>query len=157
MTDAVQEKLVNSLLTSHSNTQNTIRGVDLEIVVYQDPPWQIRDVLWHIAIWDRQVTQSIRAFTDGSEYSIPGYEEDNFNNDMYYEGTKLTIEKLLEECDQARFGLRDAVKDLPVEKYSSDFLYPWGDESGDITRLVNDIVEHDEEHLAEIEAVLSSG
>ena len=66
MTDAVQETLVKSLLTSHSNTQNTIKGIDLEIIVYEDPPWQLRDVLWHIAVWDRQVTKSLVSSTSSA-------------------------------------------------------------------------------------------
>jgi hypothetical protein len=156
MPNTNQEQLINSLVTSHSSIQNTIKGVDLEIVVYDDPPWQIRDVLWHIAIWDRQVTKSILAFNNGSEYSIPDFNEDDFNNEAYHDGRKLTIEQLLEESDQARTGFRNAVHELPFEKYASEFLYPWGDESGDITKLVGYMVEHDEEHQAEMKTALTS-
>lgn len=151
-----QAQLVNSLSTSYSTTLNAIKGFDLETLVYDEPPWQIRDVLWHIAVWDRQVTKSIQAFSDGTEYSIPDFDEDNFNDAAFLEGKKITDEQLLAECDQARRGFRDAVQKLPVEKYASEFLYPWGDESGDVTKLVDYMVEHDQEHLVEIKAAISS-
>jgi hypothetical protein len=57
---------------------------------------------------------------------------------------------LLEDCDLARQGFKAAVQEFPVGYYSSEFLYPWGDESGDITTLVDYMVEHDEEHRDEI-------
>ena len=83
-----QEQLSKSLLTSYSTTLNAIKGNDLKIIVYEDPAWQLRDVLWHIAVWDRQVTKSIQAFTDGREYSIPNFDEDNFNGEAFIEGKK---------------------------------------------------------------------
>jgi hypothetical protein len=144
------------LITSYSTTLNATKGIDLKIIVYEDPPWELRDVLWHIAIWDRQVTKSIQSFTDGGEYSIPSFDEDKFNAEAFLRGKNLTESQILEEYDQARRGFRDAVQGLPVEKYATNFLYPWGDESGNITTLVEDMLEHDREHLAEINAVIKS-
>jgi hypothetical protein len=151
-----QEQLSKLLLTSYSTTLNVIDGIDLKIIVYSDPAWQLRDVLWHIAVWDRQVTKSIQAFKDGREYSIPGFDEDKFNDEAFLEGKKLTDDQILEEYDQARRGFIDAVQEFPVAKYSSDFLYPWGDESGNLTTLVEDMHKHDQEHLAEINAVIQT-
>jgi hypothetical protein len=154
MAQGNQSQLVNSLAQSYSKLQSTIRGNDLETVIYEDPTWQIRDILWHIAVWDRQVTKSILAFQDGSKYSIPNFNEDQFNQEAFLEGNKLTNERLLEDCDLARQGFKAAVQDFPVGNYSSEFLYPWGDESGDITTLVDYMVEHDEEHRDEIIRIL---
>ena len=157
MTIAVQKRLVNSLTTSFLRTKEVIMEVDLERTIYEDPPWQIRDILWHIAVWDRQVTKSIIAFIDDDEYSINNFEEDQFNQEAFLEGRKLTGEKLLEECDAARQEFKIAVQDFPVDKFPSEFLYPWGDERGDIATLVDYMVEHDEEHRDEIYDVISSG
>jgi uncharacterized damage-inducible protein DinB len=68
----------------------------------------------------------------------------------------LNAEQLLVEWDQARDEFSDMVKKFPEDKYSTDLLYPWGDERGDIVQLVEYMVEHDAEHRAEIAAALES-
>ena len=155
MSQGNQSQLVSSLAQSYSKLQSTIKGNDLETVIYEDPTWQIRDILWHIAVWDRQVTKSILAYQDGSMYLIPDFDEDRFNEETYLEGKNLTIQKLIEECDRARQGFKDAVQEFPIGKLSSEFLYPWGDESGDLKTLVDYMVEHDEEHRDEITRVIN--
>ena len=157
MLDSNQGDLSNSLAQSYANLQDTIKGRDLDIVVYGESSWQIRDILWHIAVWDQQVTKSVLAFNNGSEYSIPGFDEDRFNQEAYLEGKKLSDSQLLAECDQARKEFGNAIQNVPIEKYSTEFLYPWGDESGNLTTLVQYMVEHDEEHRNEIIGVLGSG
>jgi hypothetical protein len=59
MTAADQKELLNLLNTSHTTSHQSLEGVDLEAVVYKNPTWQIRDVIWHITVWDRQVTKSV--------------------------------------------------------------------------------------------------
>jgi uncharacterized damage-inducible protein DinB len=128
----------------------------MEVPVHADSDWQIRDIIWHIAVWDRQVTKSIRAFKDGGEYSIPALNEDEFNDLAFQEGRKLTVEQIIEDYEQARADFKTSVQELPQEKYSEDLLYPWGDERGDISQLVAYMVEHDAEHRDEIAAALAS-
>lgn len=154
MSQADQSQLVSSLVQSYSNLQSAIKGIDPETIIYDESSWQIRDILWHIAVWDQQVTKSILAFNDGNTYSIPNFDEDQFNQAAYLEGKKLTLEQLLEDSYLARQEFKDAIQGFPVGKFSSEFLFPWGDESGDITTLVGYMIEHDEEHLEEITRVL---
>jgi uncharacterized damage-inducible protein DinB len=150
MPDPDVERLVESLSRSHLNLIETVEGIDLNTIIYEISTWRIRDILWHIAAWDQQVTKSILAFNENSEYSIPDFDEDEFNQTAYLEGIKLDEPHLLDEFNQARQDFKNAVQKFPVEKLSSDFLYPWGDERGDITQLVNYMIKHDEEHRDEI-------
>ena len=72
---AGDKKHLHKLLTeSHSAARATIEGFDPEWRVYTDPGWRIRDIIGHIATWDRQVSKSLQAFRTGKEYSIPGQE-----------------------------------------------------------------------------------
>jgi hypothetical protein len=157
MVAAEKTQLLDLLSSSHNATQIAIEGVNLETVVYQDPVWQIRDVIWHIAVWDRQVTKSIRAFIEGSEYAIPDFDENAFNKESIIEGRKLKLDQVLLEWNQARSGFKEAVQESPPEKIFVDLLYPWGDERGAIAQLVKYMVEHDAEHRTEIAAVLARG
>jgi hypothetical protein len=119
-------------------------------VVFEDPEWQVRDIIWHLAAWDRQVAQSIEAFEFGGQYSIPDFDEDRFNEAAIKEGRELSLDQVLKESLRARKEFQRVVERFPGDQLETAFLYPWGGESGDITKLVNYMVEHDAEHRAEI-------
>ena len=150
MTGSQKTHLIDQLTQSHAATQGILNNVALDFLVYPEPPWQVRDILWHIAVWDRQVTKSIQAFLAGSEYAIPEFEEDQFNNAAFQDGRDLSPDALLTECDRARTEFQQAVERVPDDHFRTEFLYPWGDESGDVTQVVKEMLEHDEEHRTEI-------
>lgn len=144
------------LSESHNANLNLVEGSDLGTPVHENSDWQIRDIIWHITAWDREVTRSINAFHTGSEYAISAFNEDEYNEFSYHEGRKLTEKQVIDEYKKAREEFKLSVQGIPVEKKSADLLYPWGDERGDIFQLVEYMVEHDAEHRAEISAALGS-
>lgn len=79
MTSEEERRLLDLLTQSYSAAHATLEGIDLEIRVYPDSGWRIRDILGHIATWDREVANSLRAFRVGQEYAIPNLGEDAFN------------------------------------------------------------------------------
>jgi uncharacterized damage-inducible protein DinB len=143
-------KIAEKLAQSYAATQSLLDQADLEMVVYENPVWRVRDVIWHLAVWDRQVTQSIEAFQSGGQYAIPEFDEINFNMDLIEESRQLTGEQVVEESQQARRQFIAVVERFSEDQLEADFLYPWGDESGNVTQLVDYMVEHDEEHRQEI-------
>ena len=149
MSSTQKTDLVDLLARSYSATQALLDKIELDFVVYENPVWQVRDILWHIAVWDRQVTKSIQAFLAGSEYAIPEFEEDQFNNAAFQDGRDLSPDELLTECDRARTEFQQAVERVPDDHFRTEFLYPWGDESGDVTQVVKEMLEHDEEQRSE--------
>ena len=150
MTGFQKTHLIKKLTESHAATQGILENVDLELLVYPEPAWQVRDILWHIAVWDRQVAKSIQAFLAGGEYAIPEFKEDQFNSAALQDGRDHTPDQLLSECDQARSEFQLAVVRVPDDLLRTEFLYPWGDESGDVAQVVKYMIEHDEEHRSEI-------
>lgn len=150
------DELISLLANSQAATNALLDRVDMEMVVYEDPIWQVKDVVWHIATWDRQVAKSILAFVEGGEYAIPDFDENDFNDQAFRAGGKLTSEQVRAESSSARQEFLQAVSKAAPDQASAEFLYPWGDESGDIVRLVNYMVEHDKEHREEIEAAAKS-
>ena len=156
MTAVNKKRLLDLLSESHTANMSSLEGNVMEVPVHADSDWQIRDIIWHIAVWDRQVTKSIRAFKDGGEYAILALNEDDFNERAFQEGRKLTEEQVIEGYEQGRADFKASVQELPQEKYSEDLLYPWGDERGDVSQLVEYMVEHDAEHRDEIAAALAS-
>jgi hypothetical protein len=150
--NGVKNFLLNRLTETHSDILTILEGIDLELPVYTDSDWRIRDILGHIATWDREVTKSLRAFLDGTEYFIPDIDEDEteFNEQAVIEQRTLSTQQIVAEWGQAREDFKAALSDIPTEKFPGDLLYPWGDERGSIARLVEYMLEHDEEHRDEI-------
>lgn len=146
--------LLDMLDKTHAEIRATIKGVDLETPVYEDGEWQIRDVIGHIAIWDREVVRSIRAFKQGREYSIPNFDEDVYNDRAALEMRELSAEGVFNEWEQAREDFIAAIGEFTAKQLPGDLLYPWGDERGSIPQLVGYMCEHDEEHRDEIQAAL---
>jgi hypothetical protein len=145
-----KEYLLEKLTEAHSATRAILEGVDLEMRVYRDTDWRIRDILGHITTWDREVTKSLRAFLAGTEYVIPDLDEDEFNQTSVLEQRVLSTQQIQVEWEQARDDFEEAVRELPSGQFRGDMLYPWGDERGSIAQLIEYMIEHDDEHRDEI-------
>jgi hypothetical protein len=150
MTLDEKRRLLELLAQTHSVTRATLEGIDLDLRVYSDAGWRIRDIIGHIATWDRQVAKSLRAYRIGQEYAIPEFNEDTFNQEDVLSQGESTNQEVFDEWEQARDDFKAAVKDLPLDQFPGDLLYPWGDERGTIAHLVEMMAEHDVEHSDEI-------
>ena len=153
-----KEYLLNKLTETHLTIQSLIEGVDLELEVYSETNWRIRDLLGHIATWDREITRSLQAFINDSEYLTPDLDEEetDFNQRAIEEQRSLSTEQIIAEWKQARVEFKEAIRAIPEDRFPGDLLYPWGDERGRIAQLVEYMIEHDEEHHQEIEEFLQS-
>jgi hypothetical protein len=159
MTLEEKKYLIDLLTESQSANHAIVQEIDPDMRVYKDPDWRVRDILGHLATWDRQVTKSLRAYQSGTEYAIPDLDEDEseFNQQAVLDQRRLNTEQVLAEMEQAREDFKQAVSDISDEKFPGDLLYPWGDERGSIAKLVEYMVEHDAEHRNEIKsAILAS-
>ncbi|HSG15378.1 MAG TPA: DinB family protein [Anaerolineae bacterium] len=156
MTLNEKRRLLESLTQMHSATRETLEGIDLELPVYQDSGWRIRDIIGHIATWDRQVAMSLRAFRVGQEYALPDHDEAVFNEQDILNQQDLTAQQVFQEWELAREEFKEAVDEIPLDLFPGDLLYPWGDERGSIAHLVETMTEHDVEHRDEIVKAIES-
>ena len=144
--------LLGKLTETHSAIKKIFEGIDLERRVYEDTDWRIRDILGHIATWDREVTKSLRAFLTDFEYVIPDLDDEltDFNEQAVTAQRELSTQQIVAEWEQAREDFKAALSDIPTDKFPGDLLYPWGDERGSTAQLVDYMIDHDEEHRIEI-------
>ncbi len=150
MTGDDKKRLLDLLAHAHSILRTTVEGIDPELRVHTDSGWRIRDIIGHIATWDREVVKSLSAFQAGTEYSIPDLDEDAFNLQAAMVQQELTARQVFSEWEQSRDDLKAVVQEMPSAQFPGDLLFPWGDERGSIAELVEFIVEHDAEHRDEI-------
>jgi uncharacterized damage-inducible protein DinB len=156
MIDKDKSYLIDLLTETHSTLKELVAVANLEMPVYTDADagvsWRIRDILGHIATWDLEAARSLRAYRAGEVYLTPDFdeEEDDFNQQAVAEQRKLSTQELVAEWEQAHEEFKEAVQDIPDDHFPDDLLYPWGDERGTISYLVDYIVEHAVEHRDEI-------
>jgi len=150
--------LLDRLAETHSAIKMILEGIDLELRVYSDSDWRVRDLLGHIATWDCEVTKSLRAFLTEGEYVIPDLDDDetDFNEQAVSKQRELSNEQLIAEWEYAREDFKSALRDIPTDQFPGDLVFPWGDERGSIAQLVEYMVEHDIEHKAEIENAIQT-
>jgi len=148
--------ILRRLSETHTALKETVEGIDLELVIYEGVQWRIRDLLGHIAIWDRVVSKAIKAYLEGSEYVIPNMEgdESDFNTQMVLELKDLPTAEIYQEWNLAREDFKKAVDDIPADQFSANLNFPWGDERGSVSLMINYMIEHNEEHQHEITEVL---
>ena len=153
-----KKHLLEILAEAHLATRATLKEVDLETPVYTESGWRIREIIGHIATWDQQVAISINTYREGSEYLIPDLDETevDYNQKAVEEQQNLSTQQILAEWEQAYDDLKNAIQGMPADQFPGDMLYPWGDERGSITRLVEYMVEHVVEHRDEIVKALQA-
>ncbi len=154
MTAEEKQRLIDLLTDTYSKVLACVQEVDPELQVNPETDWRVRDIVGHLATWDREGSKSIRAFQVGDEYSIPGFDENEFNDHELQEQRKLSAQSVFALWEGARQEFITAVNDMPNDRFGSDLLYPWGDERGNVSRLVEYLTGHDIEHQEEIEAAL---
>jgi len=147
-----KNRLIDYLTEAHLALRKMLDDVDLEMPVYKDSGWRVRDIVGHIATWDREVAKSLRAYQAGSEYQTPELDEEEveFNEKAVQEQKQLSAGHILSEFEQAYEEFRAAIQDMPDDRFPGDLLYPWGDERGDIATLAEYMIEHAVEHRGEI-------
>jgi hypothetical protein len=149
----VKTSLLTSLSDTHTATREILKDADLEICVFSDTNWRIRDIIGHIATWDRILAKSLKAYIKDSQYVVIhdwDKEEVEFNNRAVLEQSKLSEEDLILEWEHAHKDFIDALSVMPLEKLTGDYVYPWADERGDIVTLVEIMIDHNTGHLDDI-------
>ncbi len=147
-----KKRLLDNLTETHFATRAALDEVDLEIPVYKDSGWRVRDIVGHIATWDLEIAKSLRAYQAGEEYLTPELDEEEveFNQRAVLEQQRLSTQQILKEFETAHDEFRNAIQEMPEERFPGDLLYPWGGERGDIATLVEYMTEHAVEHRDEI-------
>jgi hypothetical protein len=149
--------IIQRLADAHYALKKSIAGLDLEQVIHEDTGWRIRDILGHIATWDRVLIHAIVTFLAGSEYVIPGMvgDETAYNEQKVEEQSQLPSAEILKEWNQAREDFIDAVQRIPEDRFKDELAFPWGDERGSLSLMIEYMIEHDGEHQDEILEALS--
>ena len=147
-----KQMIIRKLEDTHAELEGTLEALDLEMVIHTETNWRIRDILGHIATWDRVLIRSIKSFLDGTEYLIPGMVgvETDFNDQKVAEQRDLPTAEIVKEWKKARGDFITAVQGIPNERFNDELNFPWGDERGSLTLMIEYMTGHNGEHQEEI-------
>jgi uncharacterized protein (TIGR03083 family) len=147
------ERLIERLDQSRRAMQRALSSVDAQREIC--PGWTVREILAHIAGWDEVGTGTVRAHSAGEApppLEIRGI--DAYNEALISKCEGLSYEEVVQCWRSTRRELVDALADAPPEKLHERAQFPWG-ETGNISRLVSILAEHEREHADEILEVVS--
>ncbi|MFN2184904.1 MAG: maleylpyruvate isomerase N-terminal domain-containing protein [Anaerolineae bacterium] len=147
------ERLIERLDQSRRAMQRALSSVDAQQEIC--PGWTTREILAHIAGWDEVGTSTVRAHSAGETpppLEIRGI--DAYNDFLVSKCEGLAYKEVVQCWRSARRELEEALTDAPPEKLRERAQFPWG-ETGNITRLVSILAEHEREHADEILELVS--
>lgn len=152
MSDKEKQNLLEKLDKHRLALNAELKEIDLQKIVYENSGWRVRDVIGHIATWNLETARSLNAYQAGSEYSIPDLQEteEDYNERAVVAQKRFSDSQVLIEWEHSLDELSRAIQEIPSDNFSGTLLYPWGDEYGSITLLVEYMIGHAIEHLDDI-------
>ncbi len=119
--------------------------------------WRVRDLLTHLASWDRLVQAFLQDVTAGRRtFEVVAHPDDDWaawNADQVASGATRALNERQGELDSARDALLEAVYALDHAALDLELLAPWGFVDTVLGHVVTQAV-HDAQHTDQILAAL---
>jgi uncharacterized protein (TIGR03083 family) len=115
--------------------------------------WSVRDILAHIAAWDRATTEAYRAMVAGERPAFLDLDEEGieaFNHEHHQVTLQAGVDEVVTELLASRNEMLEMLRDLDNKTL---FAPAPGDTQADlsIAACINVTISHDEEHAEMIE------
>lgn len=147
---AEKEQLIARLASSRRAALDALQGVNPLQVVYPEQGWRVKDVLGHLAAWEREALASLQAYVEGDEQWLgPAHDGARYNKEVFTKRYDYDAAQCRIDWAMVRRELQFAVEAVPPEKWAGPLRFPWG-EQGSVRRLIEDMIAHEAEHLADI-------
>lgn len=136
--EETRRQTLDLLERTRRETRMTLSRLDPERVVHDDErAWRIRDVVGHLAVWNREAARSLSAYSQGGEYRcISGRDQyDEYNGPAADERHAWTMQQVWAEFEASHDELKSIIGTMPVEKWDGEMLYPWN-ERGTVEQFI---------------------
>src|SRR5215207_8005522 len=115
--------------------------------------WSVKDVLAHIAYWERYAVDTLHAIARGETPNLVADDETERNNAsvvaQYYQ---RSLSAVISDWQQAREDLLDAIENLEDADLNDPDRFPWSDGRSLLDRLAGNSFGHEQEHIEQIRA-----
>lgn len=113
--------------------------------------WSVKDVLAHIAFWERYSIGTLRAIARGETPDMLADDETERNNAsvvaQYYQRPLAAV---IADWQQAREELLEAIEDLNEEDLNDPNHFPWSEGRSLLDRIAGNSFDHEQEHIDQI-------
>lgn len=118
--------------------------------------WSAQDVLGHIAAWERESVEALRAYLAQAEpYQPDGLQgiadRDRWNEEAVSQRRNWPVHETILELGIIRSELLSLLADLAEPQLEGKMLYPWG-RYGPIRKLFEMSIDHEREHAVPLAA-----
>src|SRR5689334_18871852 len=115
--------------------------------------WSVKDVLAHIAFWERYAISTIQASARGQAPEIGVDDEtERINASVVAQYYQRSLASLIADWQQAREDLLDAIEDLDDADLNDPDRFPWSEGRSLLDRISGNSFGHEQEHIEQIQA-----
>lgn len=148
-----RRELINYLVESRQAMRHVVGMAQEEEEIY--PPWTMREILAHISGWDDVTIAALSAHARGEVPLTPASRGiDYYNAQTVSTREGLDFDHILREWETTRQLLIELLVDYPLDRMEVSLAYPWGSK-GSVAGIIHIMAEHEHEHAAEIQSLLS--
>jgi uncharacterized protein (TIGR03083 family) len=119
--------------------------------------WSVKDVLAHIAFWNRYTVNMLQAILRGETPNLVADDATERNNAsvvaQYYQRSLAAV---IADWQRAREDLLDALEELDDEDLNDPDRFPWSAGRTLLDRIAGNSYDHEQEHIEQIRAWLQS-
>lgn len=112
--------------------------------------WSAKDLLAHIASWEKTVISPLHELIRGKDYSpLVVSDEESFNAEQVNQSREKSLSEILAEMEEVRQALIEACNQLTEEQFNLVRPAPWGGEDT-IARQIGGLAWHEDLHTQTI-------
>lgn len=150
-----RERIIVEFDKSRERMRAVVAQADLRQTIY--PRWTMKEVLDHISGWDDAVILILKALINGVSEDMPSVRGINLYNEVTVATRQaLSYEHSLREWEASREAMKKLIREVPDEKMTAVFPFPWGG-GGNVAEMLAIFYEHEREHAEEIHGILEKG
>jgi len=113
--------------------------------------WSVKDVLVHIAFWERYTVNMLQAIARGKTPDLLADDSTERNNAsvvaQYYQRPLAAV---ISDWQEAREDLLEALEDLDDEDLNDPDRFPWSAGRTLLDRIAGNSFDHEQEHIEQI-------
>jgi len=148
---ALRQRLLVQLDAERAVLLQQLEGLDektlIGVPVMDD--WTVRDILAHIAAWDRWELQEMKHMLAGHPPDLTAVRDvDSFNEVIVAMWRERALAEVLDEMNEARAQWVDWMKKVPVVEFFRQRMF--GGQDWSFMNCVQVQLQHDREHAAQI-------
>jgi uncharacterized damage-inducible protein DinB len=125
----IKEKALARLAQSRQALLQAIHDLSVEEMtqVQVEGEWTIKDVLGHIASWDKICLAPLQGYADGASFQVEVIEDYLAWNDVQAAAKRdLPFDVVLDELTAVRQDLADLAERLSTQQWEQQISFPWG-------------------------------